>query len=64
MNTNSVLLWDFRSLHKQLFSNYVRKLSIVDCFSVFAFSFPIHSIQEDFTEADRISGPHCFDSYY
>ena len=64
MNTNSVLFWDFRSLHKQIFSNCMRKLSIVNCFWFLRSVFPTHSIQEDFTEAVRISGFYCFDSYY
>ena len=56
MNINAVLFWDFRSLHKQMFSNCVRKLSIVDYFWFLHLVFPIHSIQEGFTEAVRISG--------
>ena len=64
MNTNSVLFWDSRYLHKQIFSNCMRKLSIVNCFWFLHSVFPIHSIQEDFTEAVRISGFYCFDSYY
>ena len=44
----------FRSLHKQMFSNCMRLLSIVDCFWFFHSVFAIHSIQEDFTEAVRI----------
>ena len=53
MNTSSVLFWDFRSLHKQIFSNCMRKLSIVDCFGFLPSVFPIHSIQENFTEVLR-----------
>ena len=64
MNTNSVLFWDFRYLHKQMFSNCIRKLSIANCFWFLHSVFSIHSIQEDFTEAVRISGLYCFDSYY
>ena len=53
MNTNSVLFWDFRSLHKQIFSNFLRKLSIIDCFGFLPSVFLIHSIQENFTEVFR-----------
>ena len=61
MNTNSVLLSDFRSLHKQMLSNCMRKLSIVDYLWFLHSVFPIHSIQEDFTEEVRIRGLYCFD---
>ena len=64
MNTNSVLFLDFRYLHKQIISTRMRKLSIVNCFWFLHSVFPIHSIHEDFTEAVRISGLYCFDSYY
>ena len=39
MNTKSVLLWDFRSLHKQLLSNCMRKFKYCLLLLVFAFSF-------------------------
>ena len=53
MNTNLVIFWDFRSLHKQIFFNCMRELSIVDCFWFLHSVVLIHSIQEDFTEAIR-----------
>ena len=57
MNTNSVLFWDFRSLHEQLLSNCMRKLSIVYCFWFLHSVFPFHSIQEVFTEAVKNKWP-------
>ena len=57
MNTNLVLFWDFRSVHKQIISNCMRKLSIVDCFWFLHSVFPIHIIQEHFTEAIRNKWP-------
>ena len=63
MNTNSVSLWDFRSLHKQIFSNCMRKLSgIIDCFWFLHSVFPFHSIHEIFTETTTNKWPYSFDS--
>ena len=63
MNTNSVLFWDFRSLHKQIFSNCMRRLSIVDCFFVFAFTFPFsYSSRKISLKQSEISSLYSFDS--
>ena len=54
------LFWNFRSLHKQIFSNFMRQLRIDDCFWFLHSVFPFYTIQENSTEAIRNKWPLQF----
>ena len=64
MNTNLVIFWDFRSLHKQIISNCMRYLSIVDCFWSLHSVFPSIASRKISLKQSEISGLYSFDSYY